>query len=93
MLFQYDNITPLTDMTPIIEIIMFIFIIVLTIYCYGKFKYFELMLLIYAISLIISLISIGQNVLIFTPWFQIFFMFFQTIIMYRVWLNKSDELD
>lgn len=92
MILQLEGITPITDISPIIELFMFIFIIILTIYCYSKFKYFELMILIYAISLIISLISIGQNILIFTPWFQIFFMFFQTIIMYRVWLNKSDEV-
>lgn len=89
MIFQ---ITPLTDISPVLELFMFIFIILLTIYCYNKFKWFELMILIYAVSLIIALISIGQNILIFTPWFQILFIFFQTIIMYRVWLNKDNEV-
>jgi hypothetical protein len=89
MLLQIEGITPLTDLSPFISFMIFVLMMVLTLYCYSKLKWFELMILIYAISLTISLISIGQNILMFTPFFQIFFMFFQTIVLYKVWVNRD----
>jgi len=89
MLFQTLPISPLTILSPLISFLAFILIIGITIYNYNKLKIFELGVLLMLISLIFTLISIQQNIMMFTPYFQIFFLFFELIIFYQIIKNRE----
>ena len=64
------------------SIIFIILLIVLMIYCYVKIKRFLPILLVFLFSIIIGILSFSGSYLPFTPWFQLFFMLFQTIFFY-----------
>ena len=89
MLFQTLPITPIDIISPLISFLIFAFITGIAIYNYNKLKIFELGVLIMLISLIFVLISIQQNIMMFTPYFQIFFLFFQLIIFYQIIKNRA----
>ena len=76
-------------LTPLVEIIFFIFLMVLMLYCNNKMDGFWLMSIILMFSVIIGLISITNMLLPFTPYIQSFFIIFQSIILLFKILNLS----
>ena len=64
------------------SIIFIILLMVLMIYCYVKIKRFLPILVVFLFSIIIGMLSFSGSYLPFTPWFQLFFMLFQTIFFY-----------
>lgn len=68
---------------PFINVFILIFFIGLMIFAVYKFRYFLVILTIFLFSLIIGIDSISINETPFTPYLQIFFMIFQTLIFIR----------
>jgi len=64
------------------SIIFIIMLMVLMIYCYVKIDSFLPVLVVFLFSIVIGMISFSGSYLPFTPWFQLFFMLFQTIFFY-----------
>ena len=64
------------------SIIFIILLMVLMIYCYVKIKKFLPILVVFLFSIVIGMLSFSGSYLPFTPWFQLFFMLFQTIFFY-----------
>lgn len=60
--------------------LILILLILLMLYLYTKIKEFEPILIVFLFSLVIGVMSLSVIDIPFTPWFQIFFMLFQTIM-------------
>lgn len=69
------------DFYPIMTFLTLIILIVLSLYCYLKVRRFLLNLVIYLFSLIIGFNALNESTIPFTPYIQIFFLFFQTTIL------------
>lgn len=69
------------DFYPYITFLSLIFLLVLHLYCYVKIRRFLINLVIYLFSLIIGYQAFNESTIPFTPFFQIFFLFFQTTIL------------
>ena len=63
-------------------ILMLILMMVLMIYAYKKMRKFLPVLIIFLFSLIMGMSSMSVIGFPHTPWFQLFFMLFQTVIFY-----------
>ncbi|MHA2105932.1 MAG: hypothetical protein ACW981_21100 [Candidatus Hodarchaeales archaeon] len=86
-MFQIEPITPLTDLSPLIELLILGIIVVIAFLNYSKYKIWEIQILIFGINLIITLISMKQNVLVYTPYIQLFFIFLHLILLYSAYLK------
>lgn len=84
-----ESITPLTILSPLIALLIFILIIVLTIYNDRHLKIFELSLLLMLGSISFFIYSIQENVIPFTPTFQIIFLFIELIFFIRAWTKRE----
>ena len=73
---QYD----LLGFYPLMTFFGIIFLFALMIFCFLKLRIFVLILAIYLFSLIIGFNSFSESVIPFTPYLQIFFLVFQTIM-------------
>jgi len=73
---QYD----LLGFYPIMVLFVIIFLFGLMIFCYLKIRVFVVILGIYLFSLIIGILALSESIIPFTPYLQIFFLIFQTII-------------
>jgi hypothetical protein len=73
----------------VMSIVFMLFLMILMIYFYVKIERFLPVLLIFLFSIVIGMVSFSGSYLPFTPFIQIFFMLFQTIIFYL----KIDEND
>ena len=73
----------------VISIAFLLFLMILMIYFYVKIEKFLPVLLIFLFSIVIGMVSFNGSYLPFTPFIQLFFMLFQTIIFYL----KIDEND
>ena len=60
--------------------LILVLLIYLMLYLYVKIEEFEPMLIVFLFSLIIGTTSLSVIDIPFTPWFQIFFMLFQTVL-------------
>jgi hypothetical protein len=87
MLFQIEPITPLTDLSPLIELFIFAVFVIIAFLNYSKYKIWEVQILIFGINLISGLVSLKQNVLMFTPYTQMFFIFLHLILLYSAYLK------
>lgn len=66
----------------IASIILMVLLMILMIYFYVKIRRFLPVLIIFLFSIVIGMVSFSCSYLPFTPYFQIFFMLFQTILFY-----------
>jgi len=80
MIYQTDLIQ-FTIITPLIEFLFILFLLILMIYLYGKMEGYWLMIITLMFSVIIGVISITNFDLPFTPYIQLFFILFQLIIV------------
>lgn len=88
MIFQYQYV-PINDLTPLIEFFIHLFLLFLAIYNYKKLRFYELGILIMLIAVIFFLMSISQQILIFSPYIQLLFLMVQLIIFYNVFVNRE----
>jgi hypothetical protein len=80
---------PLTDMSILIEFIIYVLLIFFTIYNYKSLKIFELGMILMLISIIFFIYSMSQNIMILTPFLQLFFIVFELIIFTRIYKNRE----
>ena len=85
MIFQLEDFNFSSDLTPVIEVFLLIFLLCLQVYFLKKKNVFILVVVVLLFSLIIGVISIVNYSLPFTPWIQLFFILFQVAIV----LNKA----
>jgi len=98
MIFQVDPFPPPSHAGQEIEniglmaghLVMLIFLIILMIYLYKKISHILPMIIIYMFSLIFGVICIGSVYMIFSPYFALFFIFFQSSIFL---MNGLDEFN
>lgn len=64
------------------SIILLVLLMVLMIYFYVKIVKILPMLIIFLFSIVIGMISFTGSIFPFSPWFQLFFILFQTILFY-----------
>ena len=88
MIFQ-NILYPLTDLSPLIEFVIFVLVMFITVYNNKVLRIFELGVLLMLISIIFFIYSIAQNIMIFSPYFQIFFIFFEVILFSKVLKNRE----
>ena len=74
------------------SIILIILLMVLMIYCYAKINPFLPVLVVFLFSIVIGMVSFTGSYLPFTPWFQLFFMLFQTILFYLKLEKKNFKI-
>ena len=80
MLFQFTfDITAL--LTPIIGVVVLMMLMVIMVYLYTKHRIFLPILTVYLFSMIIGIMAIEITDFPFTPYFQTFFIVFQTIFL------------
>lgn len=75
-----NQIVEYSLLTPLLSGLFLLFLFIIMIYCYKKLRIFYIILIIWLFSLVIGMESIVNNDLPFSPYFQIFFMLFQTLI-------------
>jgi hypothetical protein len=71
------------------SIVFMVFLMVLMIYLYVKIDRFLPLLVVFLFSIIIGMVSFSGSYLPFTPFIQLFFILFQTIIFY-LFIEKKD---
>ena len=81
-MYQMDVIDWTVVFAPFLSVAVMLFLMMLTIACYMKWRYFLVMITLFLFSIVIGMISIAEASIPFTPWFQIFFMVFETIFFY-----------
>lgn len=87
MILQDYNFTGQYDLLgfyPLMTFFAIIFLFGLMVFCYLKIRVFVLILGIYLFSLVIGFNAMSESVIPFTPYLQIFFLIFQTIIFVLV---------
>lgn len=65
---------------PFLSIFFIVFLIALMIFLYLKIRVLLVILLVFLFSIIIGILFLTIENIPFTPWIQIFFIFFQSII-------------
>lgn len=66
------------------QMVMFFFLIVLMIYYSKRIKQYLTIIVIYLFSIIMIFLSFNNSHTLFTPYFEIFFMLFQTSLFIQV---------
>jgi len=79
------------DFYPYLTFISLIFLLILHLYCYLKVRRFLINLVIYLFSLIIGYQAFNESTIPFTPFIQIFFLFFQTTILLIMALEVNNR--
>jgi len=87
MIFQVNGTDLWNDISydfglPILSLVILVMMMLFMLYFYTKVKKMVFVLLIYVFSLPFGLISLGEYNIPFSPWFQLFFLMFQTIIFF-----------
>lgn len=88
-----SSIYPITDLTAFIELFIFILIIA-SLYIIDKvetFRYDVSVLVVFSFNLVFCLYSIADNVIPFTPMFQLFMLFIVSIYTYYAMKNREDK--
>lgn len=78
-------------MTPVIGVVVLIFMMVLMVYFYNKHKVFLPIITIFLFSLIIGITSLSIENFPFTPYFQTFFIVFQMIFLLLTTIQMLKE--
>lgn len=65
---------------PLMTFFVIIFLFAIMIFCYLKIRVFVVILAIYLFSLVIGITAMNESIIPFTPFLQLFFLLFQTII-------------
>lgn len=78
MIFQLEGYDLLTALTPIFTLFLLVFLLVLMLICYRYFPKMIIILIVFAFSLVIGALSTQIGDIPFTPYFQIFFILFQS---------------
>ena len=91
MILQQVDFNLESFLTPILDVGVLITFIILMMYVYAKFRIFPLILLIMLISLIIGVSSIQLAYNPFTPYFQVFFILFQTVFFLKTSIEYQKE--
>ena len=65
---------------PLMSFFAILFLFALMLFCYIKIRVFLVILVIYLFSLVIGITAFNESVIPFTPFLQIFFLVFQSII-------------
>ena len=81
MIFQYE-FEPIITITPIIEVIVLFLLMIFMLYLYMKVRVWVAILVLYMFSLVIGFIAVNDGAIPFTPYLQIFFLVFQTILFF-----------
>ena len=84
MILQLEDFNFSSDLSPVIEVFLLIFLLCLQVYFLKKKHVIVLVIIVLLFSLIIGVVSIANYSLPFTPWIQLFFILFQVAIV----LNK-----
>lgn len=79
------------DFYPYLTFASLIFLLILHLYCYLKVRRFLINLVIYLFSLIIGYQAFNESTIPFTPFIQIFFLFFQTTILLIMALEVNNR--
>lgn len=80
MLFQLEGYDLIGALTPVLAMFMLIFLIALMLICYTYFPKMLFILIIFLFSLVIGTLSVQIGDIPMSPYFQIFFLLFQTAI-------------
>lgn len=94
MIFQDYNFTGQYDLLgfyPLMTFFAIIFLFALMLFCYLKIRVFVLILGIYLFSLIIGITAFNESVIPFSPYLQIFFLVFQSIIFILVAIQTFEN--
>jgi len=83
MILQDFNFNMESFLTPILDVGVLIVFIILMMILYAKLRILPIITLVMLISLIIGVVSIQLQYNPFTPWFQIFFILFQSVFFLR----------
>ena len=65
---------------PLMTFFAIIFLFCLMLFCYIKVRVFLVILVIYLFSLVIGITAMNESIIPFSPFLQIFFLVFQSII-------------
>jgi len=84
---QYD----LLGFYPLMTFFAILFLFMLMIFCYLKIRVFVVILGIYLFSLVIGIIAFNESVIPFTPFLQIFFLIFQSLIFILVAIETFEK--
>ena len=87
MILQMDSLDWNMVFAPFINIFILIFFIALMLIFYYKFRIYLIILTIFLFSIVIGIQSISVNETPFTPYLQIFFILFQSIIFIKFTLE------
>ena len=80
MIIQMDNPFEIDYLlTPIISFLILFILMIIMVFLYAKMRVFLPILVVFLFSLIIGIVSLGTPNFPFSPWFQVFFIMFQTI--------------
>ena len=80
-------------LTPLLDVGILLCFMILMVYLYSKFRIFPLVLLTALISLIIGVVSIDLQYNPFTPFFQVFFILFQTLFFVKTSIDLFQEVN
>ena len=82
MMLQYDafDFDFDTFVTPLISLLVLFVLMIIMVALYVKVRVFLIILIVFLFSLVLGSMSLNQGDLPFTPYFQMFFLLFQTMI-------------
>lgn len=79
------------DLLPVLDFFVMLFLVMLMIFCYMKLRVFYIILLIYLFSIIIGVMALSDPYVPFTPYFQVLFILFQTMIFFADCLDTFSK--
>lgn len=79
------------DLNAMLSVFFIMVLIGLMIICYLKIRIPLVILLIFLFSLIIGIMFLGQEGIPFTPYIQLFFLFFQSTILIITFLEAYND--
>lgn len=77
--------------TPILSVVVLFLLMGIMIVLFVKMREFLFILIVFLFSLIIGVLSISEGLVPFTPYFQLFFLTFQTILFFITSFNFYEE--
>lgn len=90
---NYTNIIDFSDMlTPFLALFFILFLIGIMTFCYLKMRVFLVILVIFLFSLIIGVMFMSYEFIPFTPYLQIFFIMYQSIILIVVSIELYENI-
>ncbi|MBA7494961.1 hypothetical protein ES702_05539 [subsurface metagenome] len=87
-----SEVPDLYMLTPVLTILVMVFLLILMIYFYSKTRVFPIILTIFSFSLIFGVYSLEIENIPFTPYFQIFFLTIQGMLFILTALNVYTDV-